>query len=72
MIMKVPVEGNPGLFRDSETGAIINCSDREFEEYINAKNKKLIENTEFDNLKHEVKELKDMMKLIISKLDATT
>lgn len=70
--MKVPVDGNPGLFRDSETGAIINCSDREFEEYINAKNRKIVENKEFDSLKDEVKELKDMIKIIISKLDATT
>lgn len=70
--MRIPVEGNPGLFRDSESGAIINCSDSEFNSYLESKNKKLEEKKEFDILKNEVGELKDMMKLIISKLDSSS
>jgi len=67
--MRIPVEGNPGLFRDSESGAIINCSDSEFDSYLEAKKKKMSEKKEFEDLKNEVGELKDMMRIIISKLD---
>jgi acyl-CoA hydrolase len=70
--MKVPVEGNPGYYRDTESGAIINCSDSEFQAYLNQKQKKLSEISEFNNLKSEVSELKEMMKIIISKLDTNS
>lgn len=70
--MRIPVEGNPGLFRDSESGAIINCSDSEFDSYLEAKKRKMSEKKEFDDLKNEVSELKDMMKLILSKLDSNS
>lgn len=70
--MRIPVEGNPGYYRDSESGAIINCSDSEFQAYLNHKQKKLSELSEFNNLKNEVSELKEMMKTIISKLDANS
>ena len=35
--MKGPVEGNPGLYRDSKSGAILNCSDTEFQKYLELK-----------------------------------
>lgn len=35
--MKIQVEGNPHLYRDLETGAIINCSDIEFNSYLQNK-----------------------------------
>ena len=70
--MKIPVEGQPGLFRDSETVAIINDSNMEFDSYQRTKELKLKEKREFDNLKNEVTEIKDMMKLILSKLDSNS
>lgn len=78
--MKVQVEGNPNLYRDLETGAIINCSDIEFNSYLQSKKRKIQEIeeistlktqvSEIDNLKNEINEIKDMMKLILSKLDS--
>lgn len=80
--MKVQVEGNPHLYRDVESGAILNCSDIEFNSYLQSKNSKLqekkeIENlklqvSEIENLKNDVDEIKDMMKLILSKLDSNS
>lgn len=67
--MKIPVEGNPNLYRDSESGAIINCSDTEFNSYLKSRELKLKEKQEIDSLKNEVNEIKDMMKLILQKLD---
>lgn len=70
--MRIPVEGNPGYYRDSESGAIINASDSEFQAYLNEKKRRTSELSEFNALKNEVSELKDMMKIIISKLDANS
>ena len=70
--MKIPVEGNPGLYRDSETGAIVNDSDVEYNNYLKTKELKLKEKREIENIKNEMNEMKDMMKLILSKLDANS
>lgn len=70
--MKIPVEGHPGLYRDSETGAILNTSDIEFNSYQKTKEFKLKEKQEIENLKSDVNEIKDMMKLILSKLDSNS
>ena len=78
--MLVPVENNKGLYRDKSTDAILNCSDSDYQQYLEVKAKKINELThmnkinekinEIDQLKDDVNEIKDMMKLILSKLDS--
>lgn len=78
----IPVDGNTGLFRDSKSGAILNCSANEFSTYLQTKERRLKEIEQFnnmnekindlENLKQDVDELKDMMKLILSKLDSNS
>lgn len=80
--MLIPVEGNKGLFRDKNTSAILNCSDSDYQRYLEVKNMKIKEVVqmnemtekinEIDQLKSDVNEIKDMMKLIISKLDSNS
>jgi hypothetical protein len=66
---KVKVKDSNSLFRDEESGAILNCSDSEYDNYLFLKQKKLKELTEMDKLKNDVDELKGMMKLLLDKLD---
>ena len=66
---KIKVKDSGSLFRDEESGAILNCSDSEYNNYLKLKEKKMKESSEMDKLKNDVDELKDMMKLILSKLD---
>tara|TARA_Y100001935_G_C16839007_1_gene283129 strand:+ start:223 stop:432 length:210 start_codon:yes stop_codon:yes gene_type:complete len=66
---KIKVKDSGSLFRDEESGAILNCSDSEYNNYLKLKEKKMKESSEMDKLKDDVDELKDMMKLILSKLD---
>ena len=66
---KVKVKDSGSLYRDEESGAILNCSDSEYDNYLKLKQKKLQEANEMDKLKDDVDELKSMMKLILSKLD---
>lgn len=70
--MKIPVEGQPGLYRDSETGLLLMASDAQFSAYQRSKQISLKEKQEINELRGDVNELKDMMKLILSKLDTTS
>ena len=67
--MKLKVKDSGSLYRDEESGAIINCSNSQYDEYLKLKEQKMKEVSEMDKLKDDVNELKDMMKLILSKLD---
>ena len=76
----LPVEGNKGLFRDENFSALLNCSDSDYQKYLELKNEKIKEISrlnelnnkvnEIDQLKSDVSEMKDMMKLILSKLNS--
>jgi hypothetical protein len=66
---KIKVKDSGSLYRDEESGAILNCSDSEYNSYLKLKEKKMKEVSEMDKLKDDVDELKGMMKLILSKLD---
>ena len=66
---KVKVKDSNSLYRDEESGAILNCNDAAYNNYLKMKENKLKEVDEMDKLKNDVDELKDMMKLILSKLD---
>ena len=67
--MKLKVKDSGSLYRDDESGAIINCSNSQYDEYLKLKEQKMKEVSEMDKLKDDVDELKDMMKLILNKLD---
>ena len=66
---KVKVKDSNSLYRDEESGAILNCNDTAYDNYLKMKENKMKEVSEMDKLKDGVDELKDMMKLILSKLD---
>ena len=66
---KVKVKDSNSLYRDEESGAILNCNDAAYDNYLKMKENKLKEVSEMDKLKDDVDELKDMMMLILSKLD---
>ena len=66
---KVKVKDSNSLYRDEESGAILNCNDTAYNNYLKMKENKMKEVSEMDKLKADVDELKDMMKLILSKLD---
>ena len=66
---KIKVKDSMSLYRDEQSGAILNCSDSEYDTYLKLKQKKMQEVNEMDKLKDDVDELKSMMKLILSKLD---
>ncbi len=65
----IPIKDNGGLFRDEKTNAVLNCNDKEYNDYIKLKNKKLTEKEEIDSLKSDIEEIKSALKIIIEKIN---
>lgn len=62
----IPIEGHTNLFRDEQTGAIVNCDTLEYEKYFKMKNKKNEEKKEIENIKNEISEIKTLLKELIN------
>ena len=65
---KIKVQDSASLYRDANSGAILNCSDSEYDNYLRLKNQKLTEKQELDKLKDEMNEIKSMLNVVLSKL----
>ena len=63
----IPVEGHKHLYRDENTGAIVNCDTSGYIRYKKMRNKKLIEKSEIDSLKSEIDTLKGLLNDLIQK-----
>ena len=72
----IPVEGNSGLYRDSESTAIINKDKKAYLAYMqrkkDAENKNLELNKmkeDLDNVKGELGEIKGLLSTLVQKLN---
>ena len=72
----IPVEGNSGLYRDSESTAIINKDKKAYLAYMqrkkDAENKNLELNQmkeDLDNVKGELGEIKGLLSTLVQKLN---
>ena len=62
----IPVKDNHSLYRDEESGAIISTDVSEHQKYIEARNRKKSDISEIDELKGELKEIKEMLRSIVN------
>lgn len=62
----IPVEGSPNLFRDEKTGAIINCDENAYNQYVNSLMNRQHQKKEIEILKDEVNEIKLLLKELIN------
>ena len=65
--MDIQVEGEDGLYRDSDTGAIINKDKKAFEQMKAARLRSMNSDMELQMVKSELAELKSMIHAIINK-----
>ena len=61
----IPVEGHKHLFRDENTGAIINDDKAGYAKYMALKDKKSSEKEELDRLRNDIDEIKSLLKEIV-------
>jgi hypothetical protein len=62
----IPVEGHKNLFRDENSGAIINCDNVSYSQYIKMKNAKQKEREEIDQIKNDINEIKFLLKELLN------
>ena len=60
----IPVEGEPNLFRDRNTGAIINTDSAGYAQYMKMKQRRQTEREELATLKKDIEEIKSLLKEI--------
>jgi hypothetical protein len=62
----IQVEGHKNLYRDDKTGAIINCDQQGYVNYISQKKEREKLKNDVQNLKSELSEIKLLLKEIIN------
>ena len=65
--MDIQVEGEDGLYRDSNTGALINKDKKTFDQIRAARARSKYSDIELQMVKSELAELKSMIRAIINK-----
>lgn len=64
----IMVEGSNGLARDLNTGAIVNINREEIRAAREAKKRRKNRDAEFEELKNEVGEIKELLTKLVEKL----
>lgn len=62
----IRVEGHKNLYRDEETGAIVNYDDSEYNQYMLSKKEKIIQKKEIESIRMELDEIKTLLKEILN------
>lgn len=57
----IKVQGYPGLYRDENTGAIVNCNDSEYKHRLNKINAVDSQREEINRLRSELDEIKSLL-----------
>jgi hypothetical protein len=63
----IKVEGHPNLYRDEQTGAIINHDTIAYNNYVNSLHKTDSQKREIDNIKNDINEIKSLLKQLLEK-----
>lgn len=62
----IKVEGHPNLYRDSNTGAIINKDLNGYDQYLQSSYSRMNAKKEIQQLKNDVNEIKSLLKELIN------
>lgn len=61
----IPVNGHPNLYRDEDSGAIINYDSTSYNQYMIASKNRKIQEQELKQIKQDIDEIKSLLKEII-------
>ena len=62
----IPVEGHKHLYRDENSGAIVNCDTIAYSQYVKMKSEKEKQKEEIAQIKSDIEEIKFLLKEIIN------
>jgi len=58
----IKVEGHKNLFRDENSGAIVNCDDVAYDNYVRSLKTSEKKKNEIDQMKSDIQDIKDVLK----------
>tara|TARA_Y100000114_G_scaffold84268_1_gene77786 strand:+ start:144 stop:350 length:207 start_codon:yes stop_codon:yes gene_type:complete len=61
----IKVEGYSHLFRDEKTGAIINCDDVGYDQYVKSVELRKNQRREISDMRKDIDEIKALLKIIV-------
>jgi hypothetical protein len=62
----IKVEGYQNLYRDENSGAIINCDSTAYDQYVNSINQREFQKREINEMKKDIDEIKSLLKEILN------
>jgi hypothetical protein len=62
----IPINDHKNLFRDENSGAIVNGNTYEYLQYVKIKNQKKKQKNEIDDIKKELDEIKSLLKELLN------
>tara|TARA_B100001287_G_C22686486_1_gene534052 strand:+ start:14419 stop:14625 length:207 start_codon:yes stop_codon:yes gene_type:complete len=65
----IKVEGHSDLFRDENTGAIVNCDDQAYDQYLKSLKHRERKDRELENLRKDIDEIKESLALLVNNLN---
>tara|TARA_B100001939_G_scaffold277881_1_gene246299 strand:- start:92 stop:289 length:198 start_codon:yes stop_codon:yes gene_type:complete len=63
----IKVEGHVNLYRDEESGAIINTDSASYDKYVKTIENTEIKKQELDKIKNDIDEIKSLLKDLLNK-----
>ena len=64
----IPVEGHKNLFRDENSGAIVNTDTFGYSNYKRERVRKMDEKAELDDMKRDIDEIKSLLKELTGRI----
>jgi hypothetical protein len=62
----IPVKGHPNLYRDENSGAIINSDTNAYNQYVNSLTNREMQKSEIDTIKNDIKEIKSLLNELLN------
>lgn len=63
----IKVEGYSNLYRDENTGAIVNCDTTGYNQYVNSLTQKDLRKKELDDMRKDIDEIKTLLRELLQK-----
>jgi len=64
---RIKVENYPHLYRDEDTGAIINCNISEYQQRVHIKESADKQEKDLKRMREDIDELKNLLKILVEK-----
>ncbi len=62
----IRVEGHQNLYRDENSGAIVNCDSVAYNKYLNIVNNRESQKKELDKMRQDIDEIKSLLKELLN------